>query len=227
MLTHRPSGIPNWGLTPIRNLGLLALAALVLLTAVGCTETVATQARPALADLEAPLQRIAVAPFAVSPLLRQEEGGMESRVAAQLVSRYVTEALGARGVEVIAPDDVTATLADAGASQPAPLVLAAKRGADAVVTGEVTRWEEREGEAYGTFHAAAVGFRVTLRSAPSGRVLWSAEFDERQQPLGENVLRAGQYPGAGTRWLTAEELARWGAQETVGALPLGPKARVR
>ena len=72
--------------------------------------------------------------------------------------------------------------------------------------------------------AAAVGFRVTLQGA-DGRTLWSAEFDERQQPLGENVLRAGQYPGGGSRWLTAEELARWGAQETVAALPLGPERR--
>ncbi len=214
-------------MTPIRNsLALVARVALSLLAA-GCTETVATQARPALAELEAPLRRIAVMPFAASPLLRQEAGGAAPRDAAQLVSRYVTEALGARGVEVVAPDDVVATLAEADASRPATAVLAEKRGADAVVTGEVTRWDEREGEAYGTFHAAAVGFRVTLKSAPGGRVLWSAEFDERQQPLGENVLRAGQYPGAGTRWLSAEELAQWGAQETVGALPLGPKARVR
>jgi hypothetical protein len=73
----------------------------------------------------------------------------------------------------------------------------------------------------GTLHPAAVGFRVALQGA-DGRTLWSAEFDERQQPLGDNVLRAGQYPGAGTRWLTAEELARWGAQQTVKALPLGP-----
>jgi hypothetical protein len=95
------------------------------------------------------------------------------------------------------------------------------------LSGDLTRWEEREGEAFGTLHAAAVGFRVTLQAAPSGKALWSAEFDERQQPLGDNVLRAGQYPGGGTRWLTAEELARWGAKETVRALPLEPARRAR
>ncbi len=92
-----------------------------------------------------------------------------------------------------------------------------------MLLGDVTRWEERQGEALGTLHAAAVGFRVTLQGTPDGRTLWTGEFDERQQPLSDNVLRAGRYPGAGSRWLTAEELARWGAREISRAIPLGPE----
>jgi hypothetical protein len=183
---------------------------------------VSTQTRPALADLEAPLRRIAVMPFDASPLLVAEEGGTPARVAAQLVSKYVAEALAARGLEVVAPEDVAATLSQADPSLRAAAILREKHGVDAIVLGDLTRWEEREGESYGTFSAAAVGFRVTLQGAPGGRTLWSAEFDERQQPLSDNVLRAGQYPGGGSRWLTAEELARWGAQEIVRAIPLGP-----
>jgi hypothetical protein len=73
----------------------------------------------------------------------------------------------------------------------------------------------------GTLSPAAVAFHVDLRSAPGGSALWSSEFDERQQALGDNVLRAGRYPGGGTRWLTAAELAQWGAQETIAAMPTG------
>lgn len=193
-----------------------------IFAASACTPTVATQTRPALAELNAPLRRIAVMPFTASPLLRGEEDGTPPDVAAQLVSKYLAEALAARGIEVVAPEDVAATLAQANPSLRAAAVLREKHGADAVVLGDVTRWEEREGEAYGSFHPAAVGFRVTLQGAPGGRTLWSGEFDERQQPLSDNVLRAGQYPGGGSRWLTAEELARWGAQEIVRAIPLGP-----
>lgn len=218
----RTAGGVHFG--PAWMIGLLGTLALF---ATACTETVATQARPALAELAAPIRRVAVIPFATSPLVRQEARGTEPRVAAQFVSRYVAEALAARGVEVVAPEDVAATLAGADPSLRAAAVLAEKHGVDAVLLGDLTRWEEREGEAFGTLHAAAVGFRVTLQSAPSGKALWSAEFDERQQPLGDNVLRAGQYPGGGTRWLTAEELARWGAQETVRALPLEPTRRAR
>jgi len=200
-----------------------AFGAVLALALLGCTETVATQPRPALAELDAPLRRIAVLPFSASALVRHEAGEETPTAAAKLVSRYVAEALAARGVEVIPPEDVEAALKpEMGSEQPVAAVLARKLGADAVVIGELTRWEEREGEAMGTFHAAAVGFRVALRTAPGSKALWSAEFDERQQPLSDNVLRAGQYPGAGTRWLTAEELARWGAQQTVKALPLGP-----
>jgi hypothetical protein len=32
------------------------------------------------------------------------------------------------------------------------------------------------------------------------------------------VLRARQFPGGGTRWLTADELAQWGAQVTAAAI---------
>jgi hypothetical protein len=201
----------------------LTATLLGLLAGSACTPMVSSQERPALAELDAPLRRIAVMPFSATALLRAEQGEDAQRVAAQLVSRYVAEALGARGVEAIAPEDVAATLAEADTSQRASAVLAQKRGADAVLLGELTRWEEREGETYGSLHAAAVGFRVTLQAAPSGRTLWTAEFDERQQPLSDNVLRAGQYPGGGSRWLTAEELARWGAGEVVRALPLGAK----
>jgi curli biogenesis system outer membrane secretion channel CsgG len=198
------------------------LAAFALIAASACTPTVATETRPALAELDAPLRRIAVMPFAVSSALRGRESGTPPRVAAQLVSKYVTEALAARGVEVVAPEDVAATLAEAEPSRRVGQVLREKRGADAVVLGDLTRWEEREGEALGTLNAAAVGFNVTLQGA-DGRTLWSAEFDERQQPLSDNVLRAGKYPGGGSRWLTAAELAHWGAKEIVSALPLGLK----
>ncbi len=199
-----------------------ALLALALCAASACAPTVEGHPRPALAQLDAPLRRIAVMPLSASPEMADSEKGATPEVAAQLVSRYLAEALAARGVSVIAPEDVERTLLEVGPSRRAAEVLAEKHGADAVLSGELTRWEEREGEALGTFAPAAVGFSVRLASAPAGLALWSAEFDERQQPLSDNVLRAGRYPGGGTRWLTAEELARWGAGETMRALPLGP-----
>jgi hypothetical protein len=211
-----------WRLAAKGRLRALAVAALALLASTACTETVASQARPALADLAAPLQRIAVLPFAVAATMQGAESETSPRVAAQLVSRYFAEALAARGVQVIAPEDVASTLAGADPSQRAAAVLREKRGAEAIVLGELGRWEERQGEAYGAMRAAAVGFHVVLQGA-DGRTLWTGDFDERQQPLGSNVLRAGQYPGGGSRWLTAEELARWGAGETARALPLGPE----
>ena len=94
-------------------------------------------------------------------------------------------------------------------------------GADAVLLGDAWRYQERSGRAAGTRQPASIGFEVVLYAAPSGRKLWSSVFDETQHALSENLLTAGRYPGGGMRWLTAEEMLRWGATETANAIPLG------
>ena len=100
-------------------------------------------------------------------------------------------------------------------------VASRKFGATAVLTGQVTRYRERPGEALGTSRPASVGFELSLYTAPAGEKLWTARFEETQQPLSENVLHTRRYPGRGMRWLTAAELARWGVQAAVDALLAG------
>jgi hypothetical protein len=95
-------------------------------------------------------------------------------------------------------------------------------GATAVVLGKVTRWREREGSAAGAARPASVAFEVSLHQAPLGRRLWTGRFDETQKSITEAILRARQYPGGGTRWLTAGELARWGAAEVAKAMTSAP-----
>ena len=188
---------------------LLALTACLL----ACVGTVAEQPYPALAELRTPIHKVAVAPIAARP--------EEAAAAAPVVAKQLTEALAARGIEVVAPEDV----ARASAGDSVPELAAAVHqqfGADAVLVGEITRWVEREGEALGTRHPAAVGIRVVLHGAPAGQRLWQGEFDRTQQPLSENVLLTPRYPGGGTRWLTADEFAHFAADELAGAMPLTP-----
>jgi hypothetical protein len=87
-----------------------------------------------------------------------------------------------------------------------------------VLLGKVYRFREREGQALGASRAASVGYEVTLFEAPGGRRLWTSRFDETQQALTENIFNAQRYPGGGRRWLTAAELARWGAEGAAKAL---------
>ena len=61
---------------------------------------------------------------------------------------------------------------------------------------------------------------MTLYTAPGAQKLWKAVFAETQQALSENILSTYRYPGGGMRWLTAEELAKWGAEETVLEFPI-------
>lgn len=167
---------------------------------------------------------VAVAPFVAAPEFQgsPEPGTPSAAEAALLVGRLVSEALDARGISVVPPSDVRLALdgravaprEDAGALAD---LVAEKFGATSLLVGSVHRFRERRGEALGTERPASVGFEIVVYAAPSARRVWTARFDETQVAFSENVLRAWHYPGRGTRWLTAAELARWGAEQVAEA----------
>jgi len=206
-----------------------ALAVLLALFALGCVQTVKGRGEPGLADV-GPIRRIAVTPFSIGRPLSEvrSAGAPDPEFAGSLIAHQLSEELVARGVAVVPPGDVGNVLRAGGAlgagGRPRPRetarMAASRFQADAVLIGEVTRFEERIGRAAGATRPAAVSFHVVLRAAPSGQRLWSGKFDERQKPLGSNVFDASRYPGKGLRWLTAEELAHWGATQVGGAVPL-------
>jgi hypothetical protein len=176
-------------------------------------------------------KKIAIMPFyPEAPSARSIGGGPGgvSWESAALVASYLSDALVAQGVTVIAPSDLE--VAFTGQGLPVPRLdpkTAAERaandfGATAVILGRVTRWREREGSAAGTTRPASVAFEVSLHQAPTGRRLWTGRFDETQKSITEAILRARQYPGGGTRWLTTEEFARWGAKEVVRSMMSAP-----
>jgi hypothetical protein len=90
--------------------------------------------------------------------------------------------------------------------------------ADAVLIGRVLRYRERVGEEFGARSPASVAFVLQLLDVRSGDLVWSAEFNETQKPLSENVLAIGDYAQRGIRWLRAEELAQAGARRAVERL---------
>ncbi len=174
------------------------------------------------------LGMLAVMPFYPRPGLDATQAGVSAATAAELVGRFVTEAVAARGIPVIPPGDLALAFSAEGRPTPrldgrAAAVLAARDfGASAVLVGEVWRYRERSGQALGSTEPASVAFEVTLFAAPSGQRLWQARFEETQQSITENPLRARLYPGGGTRWLTAADFARWGASQVAQSLPSAP-----
>lgn len=205
----------------------LAAAALAGLLALGCGETLRSRAHPALAEGGPRPQTVAVAPFRLTGPLAESAGeGSPGREAAALVAERLAAALAERGLEVVGPERVAGVLGiERAARAKLDAATAARRvaeafGADGLALGSLWRFEERSGQAAGSLRPAAVGFEVTLHAAPSGESLWSAIFDERQHALTDNLFNAARYPGGGLRWLTAEELAVWGARETADAAPV-------
>lgn len=169
------------------------------------------------------LAKVAVMPF--YPRFVQsnerEQRSVTPSDAADLVARFATEALASQGFETVAPSDLSSAFAAQGLPTPrldaaAAAELAARDfGATSVLLGEVTRYRERAG---GT-SAASVAFELTLYTAPGAEKAWVSSFDETQRALSENLVNARRYPGGGSRWLTAAELAQWGAEAAAAALP--------
>ncbi|HEY8493690.1 MAG TPA: hypothetical protein VIN04_07320 [Myxococcota bacterium] len=208
-----------------RSVRLLALAGLAALAAcANGAQFVQVQ--------RAPDQPLAIGRLAVVPFRAVERPGAPPLPddAAPLVGGYVASAFEARGLEVVPPSDVAQGL-DLAIVPGEPLEVARvaaaaheKFGVDAIVIGSVHRFVDRSGEAMGSTHPASVGFELRVLAAPSGAVLWAGAFDETQVALGDNLLRAPQYPGGGMRWLTAEELARWGAGLVANQVPIARTA---
>ena len=204
---------------------LLRVACIALLV-VGCAITPLIQQRT-YEKADGVFRTVAVVPFAAGERLglSLRPGGVSPGEAAQLVSRFVVEALQDRGIRVIPASDVERAFAAAGSQShladatAAAALTARKFGATGIVRGEVFRYRERDGGARGALRPASVAFQLTLYTAPAGKRVWSARFDETQPALSEDPLRARLYPGKGTRWLSAAELARWGADQALAVIP--------
>jgi hypothetical protein len=87
--------------------------------------------------------------------------------------------------------------------------------ADAVLTGRVSRFQERVGTQFGSRHPASVAFQLELVQSADGEVLWSGAFDQTQQPLSSNLFDFWMFWREGPRWFTAAELARLGVERLV------------
>lgn len=90
--------------------------------------------------------------------------------------------------------------------------------ADAVLSGRLLRFHEREGESLGAMSPASVAFVLEVWDVKQGDVIWSARFDETQKSLSENLLGLGQVASRGVGWLKAEELSQEGVKKAVTQL---------
>jgi hypothetical protein len=94
-----------------------------------------------------------------------------------------------------------------------------QRPMDAVLTGVITRYDDRQGNALLVDQPASVAYEAYLISARDGEILWRARFDETQRPLFDNLLLAGRFFKGGGVWQTNDTLARIGLERVVKTIP--------
>ncbi len=168
------------------------------------------------------LKRIAMLPFSEGPDL-VESLAQDWGSPATTIQQLVAADLAARGSNVVDAEVFARVLEVRGDDAANDLsgsarVAAEEFEATALLLGHVSRFRDRAGRSGSASQAASVAFQLTLRSTPSGRVLWRGDFNQTQRPLSEGPARASRLPGGGMRWLTAAELADWGVKETVAAM---------
>jgi hypothetical protein len=104
-----------------------------------------------------------------------------------------------------------------------PLDLAQRLGkalsANAMIVGSVWKYRDRRGGTRAVESPASVAFAVHLVDVKTGTILWSKDFAETQRSLSENILKAPAFFARGAKWLTADELARFGMEEIFKAFP--------
>lgn len=164
-------------------------AAAAALLALACAAPIRSEARAT--DTPAAVATLAVVPLRVDPLLGYD---VPAEAAAAVTARVLAALAAETRLRVVDSPQ-----------------------ADAILSGVVRRWSEREGSASGVRHPASVWLVLELRDRAS-RVLWTGTYEETQTPLSEDL---GSLPRAwerGFRWVTASELADYGARELVRAL---------
>jgi len=93
--------------------------------------------------------------------------------------------------------------------------------ADHMIVGTVWRYRERTGTAWASASPASVAFVVYIINVTDGKRLWKKAHFETQKPLSERIFEARTFFKRGVRWLSVDELARYGVQEIVDQFPYG------
>lgn len=198
-----------------------SLLVLLLLLYTGCGPKYMTSAiSPKWKD--AKITKVTLIPF-IASAEDMQKGLRSARIDPQGVAQVTSiflHSMERYGYTVIPYDDGTKEKLTTGGVLPegAVKLIRDKTGADAVLTGIVTRFEEREGGPVGVRKPASVGFEVNLISTEDGTILWKGVYAETQKPLLEDVSLMPDFIKRKGKWLTAEELTKSGAEKVLQAI---------
>ena len=176
---------------------------------------------PDLSSLQ--FKRIAVMPFLVGKL-ESPEKPIETPLSQSLPQLYVLQIRFAD--QMVSMEEAAAVYTDVirDPTLDTPRKLAKKTGknlqADLVVVGTLWRFREKGTDKEMPDSSASVAFAVYLIEVASGKRLWRNAFDGTQKALSEDVLGGLKQIKMGIRWLSVNELARYGVKNVFRKFPL-------
>ena len=133
------------------------------------------------------------------------------------MAESLSHVLARNGVATLDPSHVMHATPPPGAARyDAALAARVARGLGVplAVLGALTRYDEREGSAWGTRNPATVWYQAMLVDAESGAVLDRQRFEHTQQPLSENLLELPRFLQGGGRWVTRQEMLSGALNDT-------------
>jgi len=172
------------------------------------------------------LTRVAVIPFYAHRSYEGSSrlGGVSPELASERLTRQMIDALLAAGVEIVPVDEVANALEKVPRSTAVidSLIFAEGAGqtlgATGILVGEVLRYRDARGATAEVRHPASVAFQVTLYEAPDGFKLWSGRYDYTQPPPQQQTGSSAHDAVLQKRWMTAQEIAKRGADAVAQAL---------
>ena len=145
----------------------------------------------------------------------------------QIMTRLVNDVLQIRFADqMVSMEESAAVYADVlrDLTLDTPRKLAKKFGenlqADLVVVGSIWRFREKGTVKENPDSPASVAFSVYLIEVSGGKRLWRNAFDGSQKALSEDVLGGLKQVKMGLRWLSVNELARYGVKNVFRTFPL-------
>lgn len=91
--------------------------------------------------------------------------------------------------------------------------------ADRVVVGTLWRFRDKQSEITGEIIPASVAFALYLIDVPTGKRLWRGYFEGTQKALSDDLLGGVKQIKMGLKWLSVEELARYGVKQVLRKFP--------
>lgn len=175
---------------------------------------------------EVKVAKVAAIPFVFMPE-GDQRGLRTGRVdphGVGLLTSMFTRGMEGLGYTMIPFDEKTRESLTPKGTLPADIVksIGDRTGSEAILTGIVTRYEDREGGPVGVRKPASIGFEVNLINTIDGTILWNGKYAETQRSLAEDLGMFFTFLRRKGRWLTAEELAKDGVDEVLKAMPKSP-----